>query len=196
MAAEQLAVSVLGTGPFGRALASRLADGGAKVWLGSRDPSDLRCEVLTALPPVPTPPQVPGSVTVVSTREALRQGRVVVLAVPHQFQRSLPLQELRPGTVVVDCANRYVSDLGSCSYSSSRYSQVSEGRLTSAEELARHLPPGVQLVKAFNTLEEGDLVGDRQVLKDLGSCSDNQPNATHYSSSCSCSRVNKKHQII
>jgi predicted dinucleotide-binding enzyme len=146
MEAEQLAVSVLGTGPFGRGLAARLAEGGARVWLGTRDPSALRCEV-------------PGAVTVVGTREALRQGRVVVLAVPGQFQRGLPLQELRPGTVVVDCSNRP--------------GRVPEGKLTAAEELAKFLPAGTSLVKAFNTLEESDLVGPRQVVKDVPVASDN-----------------------
>ena len=95
----------------------------------------------------------------VNTREALRQGRVVVLAIPGQFQRSLPLSELRPGTVVVDPSNRP--------------NRVPEGKLTSAEELSRHLPPGVSLVKAFNMLEESDLVGDRQVVKDVPVASDN-----------------------
>ena len=52
--AEQLAVSIVGTGPFGRGLAERLAEGGAKVWLGTREPASLRCEV-------------PGAVTVVSS---------------------------------------------------------------------------------------------------------------------------------
>ena len=84
---------------------------------------------------------------------------MVVLAIPGQFQRSLPLSELRPGTVVVDCSNRP--------------SRVPEGKLTSAEELSRHLPPGVSLVKAFNMLEESDLVGDRQVVKDVPVASDN-----------------------
>jgi len=146
MEAEQLAVSIIGTGPFGRGLAERLAEGGAKVWLGTREPASLRCEV-------------PGAITVVNTREALRQGRVVVLAIPGQFQRSLPLSELRPGTVVVDPSNRP--------------NRVPEGKLTSAEELSRHLPPGVSLVKAFNMLEESDLVGDRQVVKDVPVASDN-----------------------
>ena len=52
MEAEQLAVSIIGTGPFGRGLAERLAEGGAKVWLGTREPASLRCEV-------------PGAITVV-----------------------------------------------------------------------------------------------------------------------------------
>ena len=34
--AERISVSVLGTGPFGLALASRLAEAGAEVRLGSR----------------------------------------------------------------------------------------------------------------------------------------------------------------
>ena len=37
-------------------------------------------------------------------QEAMREGRVVILAIPSQFQTSLAgLSELRPGTVVVDC---------------------------------------------------------------------------------------------
>ena len=39
----------------------------------------------------------------------MREGRVVILAVPCQFQSTLAsLSELRPGTVVVDCSNRWV----------------------------------------------------------------------------------------
>ena len=42
-----------------------------------------------------------------SAQDALREGRVVVLALPYQFQTSLAsLSELRPGTVVVDPSNR------------------------------------------------------------------------------------------
>ena len=146
MELEKMTVSVIGTGPFGVALATRLSEGGASVWIGTRDIDRLRCEV-------------PGTVSVVRTREAMRVARVVILAVPGQFQKSLPLTELRPGTVVVDCSNRN--------------SRVPDGKLTHVEELARVLPPNVSLVKAFNTMEVFDLIGDRNVVKDVPVASDN-----------------------
>ena len=90
----------------------------------------------------------------------MREGRVVILAVPHQFQTKLTsLSELRPGTVVVDCSNRF--------------SRVKDGKFSHAEELVRVLPPTVSLVKAFNTLGVSDLVGERCVVKDVGIVSDN-----------------------
>ena len=55
----------------------------------------------------------------------------------------------------------------------SRYSQVKEGKYSHAEELVRMLPPTVSLVKAFNTLEVSDLVGERCLVKDVGIVSDN-----------------------
>ena len=141
-----MTVSVIGTGPFGVALASRLSEGGASVWVGTRDIDRIRCEI-------------PGAITVLKTREAMRVARVVILAIPAQFQRTLPLSELRPGTVVVDCSNRT--------------SKVPEGKLTHVEELARVFPPNISIVKAFNTLEVTDLVGDRNVVKDVPVSSDN-----------------------
>ena len=146
MELERMTVSVIGTGPFGLALATRLSEGGASVWLGTRDMERIRCEV-------------PGTITVLKTREAMRVARVVILAIPAQFQRTLPLSELRPGTVVVDCSNRS--------------SRVPEGKLTHVEELARVFPPNISIVKAFNTLEMLDLVGDKNVVKDVPVASDN-----------------------
>ena len=144
---ERLSVSVLGTGDFGRALAARLAEAGAEVRLGTRDINTVRCEV------------GPG-VNIVTNKEAMREGRVVILAIPGQFQRTLAgLSELRPGTVVVDCSNRH--------------SPVKEGKLTHVEEIARIFPGNVSLVKALNTLTVPDLIGDRNVVKDVPVASDN-----------------------
>ena len=42
--AERTAVSVVGTGPMGRALAARLAEAGAEVRLGTRSLDTVRCE--------------------------------------------------------------------------------------------------------------------------------------------------------
>ena len=94
-AKETMSVSILGTGDFGRSLASRLAEAGAEVRLGTRDINNVRCEV------------GPG-VDIVTNKVAMREGRVVILAIPGQFQKSLAgMSELRPGTVVVDCGNRF-----------------------------------------------------------------------------------------
>ena len=144
---ERLSVSVLGTGDFGRALAARLAEAGAEVRLGTRDINTVRSEV------------GPG-VNIVTNKEAMREGRVVILAIPGQFQRTLAgLSELRPGTVVVDCSNPH--------------SAVKEGKLTHVEEIARIFPGNVSLVKALNTLTVSDLTGARNVVKDVPVASDN-----------------------
>ena len=47
MEAERMSVSVLGTGPLGLALATRLAEAGAEVRLGSRSVSANQKPVLT-----------------------------------------------------------------------------------------------------------------------------------------------------
>ena len=84
-----LDISVLGGGQLGSALSVRLAGGGARVWLGSRDPGQVQ--------------QLLPGVKVVTSLEAVRQGRIVLLAVQPQFHGKLPLGALRPGTVLVDC---------------------------------------------------------------------------------------------
>ena len=60
-AKETMSVSILGTGEFGRALASRLAEAGAEVRLGTRDINNVRCEV------------GPG-VDIVTNKVAIREG--------------------------------------------------------------------------------------------------------------------------
>ena len=45
MEVERMSVSVVGTGPFGLALSSRLAEAGAEVRLGSRDVNNVRGQV-------------------------------------------------------------------------------------------------------------------------------------------------------
>ena len=50
---------------------------------------------------------------------------------------------------------------------------MGEGRLSGAEQLARSLPPSVSLVKAFNTLELADLLGDKTLVRDVPVCGDN-----------------------
>ena len=62
---ERIAVSVLGTGDFGRALAARLAEAGADVRLGTRDINTVRCEV------------GPG-VNIVTNKEAMREAIALV----------------------------------------------------------------------------------------------------------------------
>ena len=76
-------VAVIGTGNFGRALASKVRAAGLEVVVGSRRPG-------------------PGLVPL----ERAFAERVVVLAVPVFSWSDLPLHCLQPGAVVVDCSNR------------------------------------------------------------------------------------------
>ena len=81
-------VSILGTGNFGQALAKRLMKSGVAVTIGSRKPTVLN-----------------NGLTTVTQEEALRR-KIVIMAIPFNFHSSLPLEQLQPGTIVVDCSNR------------------------------------------------------------------------------------------
>ena len=113
-------VSILGTGNFGQALAGRLLRCGVAVTVGSRSPGVL-----------------PSGLTTVSQVEALKR-RIVVVAIPAHFFSSLPLEDILPGTVLVDCSNRVKT--------------CKEEELSQAEELQAMVGKGVTVVKAFNTL--------------------------------------------
>lgn len=84
-----MSVAILGgTGPFGRALAHRLAAGGAEVRIGSRDPRRVR------------------DLSCVTNLEAAAAGATVFLSVPFAAQESL-LAEVGPalaGKLVICCA--------------------------------------------------------------------------------------------
>lgn len=73
--------------------------------------------------------------------QAVREGELVILALPGGHPEALPAPALVAGKIVVDAMNEFRSD----------GSPVRAGGVTSSERTARALP-GARLVKAFNTM--------------------------------------------
>jgi predicted dinucleotide-binding enzyme len=90
-----------------------------------------------------TPGRLVGGLKTVTHEEVLAQARIVVLAIPFPFMHQLPLVDLSYRHTVVDCSNRA--------------SPRRQGETAQAEALQAQLPPGVQLVKALNTLSAHQL---------------------------------------
>jgi len=78
----------------------------------------------------------------VSIEKALQQ-KIVILAVPTFSWPDLPLVKIEPGTVLIDCSNRT--------------KKCHPSELSQAEQLQKMLPPGVQVVKGFNTISAYEL---------------------------------------
>ncbi|KRC54150.1 MULTISPECIES: NADPH-dependent F420 reductase [unclassified Nocardioides] len=156
-------ISILGgTGPQGRGLARRFADGGLKVVLGSRT-AERADEIAAELAA-----ETGGDVTGADNRGAAATGDIVLVVVPWDGHAQL-LTELREplrGKVVVDCVNPLGFDkLGPYAL------PVLEG---SAAEQAQQLLPDSTVVAAFHHLsavlledpEVTDLATDVLVLGD------------------------------
>lgn len=139
MTPETVLAVLGGTGPQGRGLARRLAIGGAKVVIGSRDAA--RAEV------VAKEMREDGvGVVGIDNRAAAAAADIVIVAVPWDGHAQL-LTELRPelaGKIVIDCVNPLGFD------KQGPYAlQVLEG---SAAEQAKALLPDSRVVGAFHHL--------------------------------------------
>jgi NADPH-dependent F420 reductase len=139
MTPETVLAVLGGTGPQGRGLARRLALGGAKVVIGSRDAA--RAEV------VAKEMREDGvGVVGIDNRAAAAAADIVIVAVPWDGHAQL-LTELRPelaGKIVIDCVNPLGFD------KQGPYAlQVLEG---SAAEQAKALLPDSRVVGAFHHL--------------------------------------------
>merc|ERR1711953_1014782 len=114
-------ICVIGSGDFGRALASRLAKSGYTVTIASRDISRNR-------------DLIPAGVGVCDINE-VSSADVVLVAIPFTFYSTLPVH-LLTNKIVVDVSNR----------NRTRRAETEESQ---AEHLARILPAS-RVVKSFN----------------------------------------------
>jgi len=78
----------------------------------------------------------------VSIEQALQE-KIVILAVPTFSWPELPLAKIQPGTVLIDCSNRST--------------KCPPSGVSQAELLQQMLPPGVEVVKGFNTISAYEL---------------------------------------
>lgn len=133
-------IGIIGAGMVGRAIGKMAAASGHTVMLSnSRGPQTLfslsrsiGCEVGTV-------------------DEAAAFGEVVIVAIPLEAYRSIPVKPLE-GKLVIDTNNYYFERDG-------QIPELDAGEATTSELLARHLPQS-RIVKAFNAIIMDDLEED------------------------------------
>jgi predicted dinucleotide-binding enzyme len=127
-------VSIIGAGTMAVAIAGRVAKAGHIVEVVTRDPSKARAlaDQLAA-----------GATT--GTYGAMPAGDIVILAVPYSSAAAVVADfgEALDGKVIIDIANPVAPDLSGL---------VTPHGSSGAQEIARSLPAGAHVVKAFNTI--------------------------------------------
>ncbi|GAB3434956.1 NADPH-dependent F420 reductase [Flindersiella endophytica] len=130
-------IGIIGAGSVGQSLACGWSAVGHDITVGVRDvdsPSSVRARGA-----------LPDSARIVPLDQAGQDADVVVLAVPFvALEEILPKMSLSPGVVLVDATNAFRFDDEGPTLAST------DG--TSAAEHVARLVPGIQVVKAFNTV--------------------------------------------
>lgn len=126
------AVSILGAGNVGMALATALTRAGVAVTIGVPDPDKYREVIGNALP----------NVRLLDTASAISANSVIVLAVPYAALPAIAAMRTDwQGKILVDATNPLAPGL----------SGLSVGTNTSGAETLAARTPGARVVKAFNT---------------------------------------------
>jgi len=154
-----------GTGALGAGLATRWAQAGAAVVLGSRS-AERGEEAATKIRAT-----VPGAeVTGMSNEDAAAAGEVVFLTVPFRNQ-SENLNNLRgalkPGQILVDCT---VPLAAAISGKATRSIGVWQG--SAAQQAQEMVPDGVTVISALHTVSAPNLAGDDPLDEDIPVCGD------------------------
>lgn len=127
-------IGIIGAGHIGATAARLFVDAGHEVALSnSRGPQTLD----------PLVEELGDNATAVSVEEARDFGDVVMVSIPFHRYTELPTNGWDE-KIVIDTNNYYPDRDG-------HFAELDEGRTTSSEMLAEHLP-GARIVKAFNTI--------------------------------------------
>lgn len=127
-------ISIIGAGGMATAIAGRAITAGHTVEVIVRDSSKAQAFAARL-----------GAGVTVGTYGAVPQGDIVILAVPYGSAASVVADfgAALQGKVIVDITNPVAPDLSGL---------VTPGGSSGAQEIARCLPAGAHVVKAFNTL--------------------------------------------
>ena len=127
-------ISVIGLGSMARALAGRAAGGGHAVEIIGRDPAKAKGPAASL-----------GGGATAGAFGAVAAGDLVVLAVPYTSAVSVVAQygEALAGKVIIDISNTFNADATGL---------VIPDGTSGAQEIARAVPAGAHVVKAFNTI--------------------------------------------
>ena len=135
-------IGIIGSGNIGATVARLFTAHGHEVAIAnSRGPESLRGLV----------DELGERARAATVEEAAAFGELVLVAIPLKAYRDLPTDALA-GRVVIDANNYYPGRDG-------HVEALDDGRTTSSELLAEHLP-GATVVKAFNTLQ-AETLGSR-----------------------------------
>jgi 8-hydroxy-5-deazaflavin:NADPH oxidoreductase len=150
--ASDLRIGIIGSGAMGGALGLQWAEAGHQVLFSSRNPDELMDLVRAAAP----------RASAGFSDAAAYFGDIVVLAVPPGAVPQLgeDFGHLMEGKIVIDITNPRID----------RDGPITEEWLAMGTGLAmaQYLPPGVRLVKAFNTLAAGMIGEDRPADQRIG----------------------------
>jgi predicted dinucleotide-binding enzyme len=127
-------ISIIGSGGMAAAIAGRAVQAGHVVEVVSRDPAKARA-LADQLAPGAT----------AGTYRAAPAGEIVILAVPYTSAAAVVSEyaDALDGKVIVDISNPISPDLSGV---------VTPDGSSGAQEIAKLVPTGTQVVKAFNTL--------------------------------------------
>lgn len=127
-------ISIIGSGGMAAAIGARAAKAGHTVEVLSRDPAKARALA-----------EKLASGAIAGTYGAVPAGDLVILAVPYTSAAAVVTEyaSALAGKVIIDVTNPLSPDLTGL---------VTPPGSSGAQELAKHLPAGTHLVKAFNTL--------------------------------------------
>lgn len=135
-------LGVIGSGRIGATFARLAVAAGHRVAIAnSRGPESLRALVA----------ELGDGARPASIEEAAGFGEMVLVAIPLGAYRDLPADAFT-GRIVIDANNYYPGRDG-------QIEELDQGRTTSSELLAAHLP-GARVVKAFNTMYFETLAGE------------------------------------
>jgi 8-hydroxy-5-deazaflavin:NADPH oxidoreductase len=127
-------ISIIGSGGMATAISGRIAKAGHTVEVVSRDPAKARAlaDKLAA-----------GATT--GTYGAAPAGDIVILAVPYTSAAAVVAEygDALKGKVIIDITNPVAPDLSGL---------VTPAGSSAAQEIAKGVPAGVHVVKAFNTI--------------------------------------------
>jgi len=127
-------ISIIGAGGMAAAIAGRIVKAGHAVELVSREPAKARALAARL---------AAGAIT--GTYGAIPAGDIVILAVPYTSAAAVVADygDALGGKLIIDITNPVAPDLAGL---------VTPEGSSGAQEIAKNLPAGVHVVKAFNTI--------------------------------------------
>lgn len=132
-------IGIIGAGNIGGTVAELFIDAGHEIAIANSRGAETLRDLVNDLD---------GKAQASEIEDAAKFGEVVLVAIPFGEYETLPAEAFR-GKIVIDANNYYPQRDG-------QFPELDDDSTTSSEMLEKHLK-GASVVKAFNTIESGDL---------------------------------------